>query len=168
MDDVQDTVDITTAAGRMGITPEAVRKRIARGTLPATKQDGRWYVVLDGQDGQGPASWTGRPTPDGIDSVQDAVQDDKDKLIEVLQAQVESQGAQLEARTREVQELHVLLQQTQAALPPPRPGIPGWRQGGCWGGRRSYRHRILAISYQRQPRRLDRGCVTLFALAVPV
>ena len=82
MDDVQDTVDIPTAAGRMGITPEAVRKRIARGTLPATKQDGRWYVVLDGQDGQGPASWTGRPTPDGIDSVQDAVQDDKDKLIE--------------------------------------------------------------------------------------
>ena len=52
MDDVQDTVDIPTAAGRMGITPEAVRKRIARGTLPATKQDGRWYVVLDGQDGQ--------------------------------------------------------------------------------------------------------------------
>ena len=102
MDDVQDTVDIPTAAGRMGITPEAVRKRIARGTLPATKQDGRWYVVLDGQDGQGPASWTGRPTPDGIDSVQDAVQDDKDKLIEVLQAQVESQGAQLEARTREL------------------------------------------------------------------
>ena len=47
MDDVQDTVDTPTAAGRMGITPEAVRKRIARGTLPATKQDGRWYVVLD-------------------------------------------------------------------------------------------------------------------------
>ena len=126
MDDVQDTVDIPTAAGRMGITPEAVRKRIARGTLPATKQDGRWYVVLDGQDGQGPASWTGRPTPDGIDSVQDAVQDDKDKLIEVLQAQVESQGAQLEARTREVQELHVLLQQTQAALPPARDPRPWW------------------------------------------
>ena len=128
MDDVQDTVDIPTAAGRMGITPEAVRKRIARGTLPATKQDGRWYVVLDGQDGQGPASWTGRPTPDGIDSVQDAVQDDKDKLIEVLQAQVESQGAQLEARIREVQELHVLLQQTQAALPPARDPRPWWRR----------------------------------------
>ena len=75
-----------------------------------------------------PRPGRGRPTPDGIDSVQDAVQDDKDKLIEVLQAQVESQGAQLEARTREVQELHVLLQQTQAALPPARDPRPWWRR----------------------------------------
>ncbi len=128
MDKVQDMVDIASAAGRMGVTPEAVRKRIARGTISATKQDGRWYVVLDDQDGKDAAYRTGRPVPDGLDGDQDNVQDAKDKLIEVLQAQVESQGAQLDARTREVQELHVLLQQTQAALPAPRRDRPWWRR----------------------------------------
>ena len=39
-------VDISTAAVRMGITPKAVRNRIARGTLDGVKQDGRWYVAL--------------------------------------------------------------------------------------------------------------------------
>ena len=36
-------------------------------------------------------------------------QDDKDRLIEMLQAQVVSQGEELDARRREVQELHQLL-----------------------------------------------------------
>ena len=53
MDNGQELVDISTAAIRLGVTPEAVRKRIARGTLSATKQDGRWYVVLEGHDGKG-------------------------------------------------------------------------------------------------------------------
>jgi len=133
MNSVQDTVDISTAAVRMGLTAEAVRKRIARGTLPATKQDGRWYVVLDGRDSLDSTSWTGRPTPDGLDGVQGAVQDGKDKLIEVLQAQVVSQGEQLDARAREVQELHVLLQQTQAALPAANGHLSWWRR--LWPGR---------------------------------
>ena len=53
MDNGQDSVDISTAAIRLGVTPQAVRKRITRGTLSATKRDGRWYVVLDGHDGKG-------------------------------------------------------------------------------------------------------------------
>ena len=131
MDKVQDMMDIASAAGRMGVTPEAIRKRIARGTISAIKQDGMWYVALDDQDGKDAAYRTSRPVPNGLDGDQDNVQDRqdaRDRLIEVLQAQVESQGAQLDARTREVQELHVLLQQTQAALPAPRPDMPWWRR----------------------------------------
>ena len=45
-------------------------------------------------------------------------QDYKDRLIEVLQAQVVSQGEELDARRREVQELHQLL----AALAPRQDG----------------------------------------------
>jgi uncharacterized coiled-coil protein SlyX len=44
---------------------------------------------------------------------------DKDK-------QIEAQEVELEARRREVQELHVLLQQAQAALPAPGPSRPWW------------------------------------------
>ena len=49
------------------------------------------------------------------------------ELIEALQSQIQSQKDQLEARGREVQELHVLLQQAQAALPAPRDSRPWWR-----------------------------------------
>ena len=39
---------VAEAAEVLGISPEAVRKRIARGTLEAEKQDGEtWTVYLD-------------------------------------------------------------------------------------------------------------------------
>ena len=56
-------------------------------------------------------------------------------LIARLEAQIVSQGAQiaaqyeeLEARRREVQELHVLLQQAQAALPAARDSRSWWHK----------------------------------------
>jgi len=115
MDGVQDKVDIGTAATRMGITPEAVRKRIARGTLPATKQEGRWYVTPDASNGH-------HPQDTGQDAGQDAgrnVQDDKDRLIQML-------SDELDARRREVQELHVLLGQAQAQTALAAPGRRSW------------------------------------------
>ena len=48
MDAGQELLDIASVAVSMGITAEAVRKRIARGTLQATKRDGRWYVPASG------------------------------------------------------------------------------------------------------------------------
>jgi predicted RNase H-like nuclease (RuvC/YqgF family) len=57
------------------------------------------------------------------------------ELIEALQSQIQAQKDQLEAkdkqieaRGREVQELHVLLQQAQAALPAPRDNRPWWHR----------------------------------------
>jgi len=130
MDNGQDRVDIGTAAIRMGITTEAIRKRIGRGTIPATKQDGRWQLVLDGvQDAVQDASSTsgvGRPAQD----IQDGRPDDKDKLIETLTAELEARRQELQElqadRRREVQELHVLLQTAQTALAAPQ-HRPWWR-----------------------------------------
>lgn len=134
MDGNQALMDISEVAGRLGITPEAVRKRIARGSMEATKQDGRWYVSVDEQAGNGQIPPTAAATP--ILDVQDAEkrlpdivrqdQDDKNRLIEVLQGQVRSQGEELDARRREVQELHVLLQ--QSSLPPARHTRVWWRR----------------------------------------
>ncbi len=42
-------VPVAEAAKLLGLNYEAVRKRIKRGTLPAYKQDDRWYVLLDVQ-----------------------------------------------------------------------------------------------------------------------
>ncbi len=49
MDLIQDKVDIKTAAQRLGITQEGVRKRIQRGLLKAEKVDNRWLVALPTQ-----------------------------------------------------------------------------------------------------------------------
>ena len=63
-------VPIAEAAERLGLGVELLRKRAQRGTLPAYKLDGKWFVVLDnGRDdppaANGPVLDTpSRPGPD--------------------------------------------------------------------------------------------------------
>jgi uncharacterized protein HemX len=45
------------------------------------------------------------------------------------ESQLEILGHHLESKDRQIEQLHVLLQQAQAALPPPRAGRPWW---GRW------------------------------------
>lgn len=42
-----DALDVTTAATQLGCTPENVRAMCRRGTLPATRHAGRWYIPAD-------------------------------------------------------------------------------------------------------------------------
>ena len=49
-------------------------------------------------------------------------------LVEVLREQLQEKDRQIEAKDRQLSELHVLLQQTQAALPPARNSRPWWRR----------------------------------------
>ena len=46
-DSIADRYTVAEAAGVMGITAEAVRQRLKRGTLPYEKVDGTVYVLLD-------------------------------------------------------------------------------------------------------------------------
>jgi hypothetical protein len=67
----KNTVTVEEAAILLSTSPEAIRKRIYRGTITAKKDDGRWMVFL--KDDGTPASKeddTGRPT--GQDAAQDA------------------------------------------------------------------------------------------------
>jgi hypothetical protein len=68
-----------------------------------------------------------RPTASSVFDVQDLL-DSQASLIATLKAQVQAQQEELESRRREVQELHVLLQQAQAALPSPRDNHSWWRR----------------------------------------
>ncbi len=98
-------LDVGQAAAILGISAEAVRKRLKRGSLQGSKDSaGRWRVRLDkalhgGQD----AAWTAPDT----------------ELIRQLKAEVTFLRSELAARSDEVRRSHILVQQAQQALPPP-------------------------------------------------
>jgi hypothetical protein len=54
-------VSVADAATMFGITPQAVRKRIAAGTLNARKVAGAWQVVLEPATGETAATATAQP-----------------------------------------------------------------------------------------------------------
>ena len=65
MDSQAGTVyDVAGAARRLGISHSAVRKRIARGALAATKgEDGQWRITIPAEPeaGRGQESWEAGP-----------------------------------------------------------------------------------------------------------
>lgn len=79
-----DEVSIVEAAERLGVTENAVRKRIRRGSLPARKEGDRWLVTI-------PA---GMP----IDERDDVAGERDDALVEHLEEEIEFLRAQLRAR----------------------------------------------------------------------
>jgi hypothetical protein len=109
-------VTISEAARLLGISEPTARRRVRSGDLPGTQtptpQGFVWMVEL----------------PDDVlmDSSSSGEISALRELIAQLKTQVEAQGVELEARRREVQELHVLLQQAQAALPAPKEDRQSW------------------------------------------
>src|SRR5918999_1512728 len=129
-------VSVIEAAQFLGVSTHTVKRRLKKGELKgeqqATPQGFVWLVeiaddpvelesaVADGS-GANPTA-----TPEWANHYEE--------VIELLKSDLEARDKQigflkeeLEARRREVQELHVLLQQTQAALPTPRGNHPWWR-----------------------------------------
>jgi len=109
-------VSVGEAARRLGVSTDTIRRRIGKNELLAhrepTPQGFRWEVELQPND---------QPV-NGHETNNEA-------LVTALQAQVLAQTEELDARRREVQELHVLLQTAQTALTAPE-RRPWWR---WWG-----------------------------------
>jgi hypothetical protein len=81
-------VDVPEAARELEISTDAVRKRIARGSLESSREDGHVLVWLD--DG-------------GTEAGREA-QVDREALVEVLSEQVAYLKEQLDVRTEELKE----------------------------------------------------------------
>jgi hypothetical protein len=164
-----EVVDISEAAQRLGISVHAVRRRLYRGQLQGRKEKtGRWLVVLE-EGMRGPLAGTGEELEDEgeetspgevavlrelVDTLQTQLAtlqqhlDSQAALFEkqltsqaaTFQTQLDRQHGELEARRREVAELHVLLQQAQRQLPAPQgdgqaPAGSRRRRFWPWGGK---------------------------------
>lgn len=116
---------IAEASARLGVSPDTIRRRISRGELPARKEKGKYLVEITPAPDPpvatapaGPAAGTevaASGTP-AMSMVQGDETGDLRRTISILETE-------LTARTREIHELHILLQQAQTATLP-----AGWRQ----------------------------------------
>jgi predicted transcriptional regulator len=114
---------IKEAADRLGISEVTIRRRLRTGQLKGYQESpptGKWFIEVSDDDvEQGEVN---------TDEANDALE-----LVAALRDTIKRQDEvigllthQLEAREREVQELHVLLQQSQTALPAAGDNRPWW------------------------------------------
>jgi excisionase family DNA binding protein len=116
-------VTIREAAGRLGVSPDTIRRRVRSGELASTREQrgGGSVIYVELPDAAPTAQAvttyhlpTAEPTAGGNDLPPVPPE------VVILKDYVSELKRQLEAREREVRELHVLLEQAQRALPPPR------------------------------------------------
>lgn len=113
------TLPLDQAAASLGLSVEAVRMRVRRGTLPSTKRDGRLYVMLPADTATTPATGRDRAETDR----QPGGVDPRDALIAQLKTQVDDLRVALERSQQGEAELRRMLnleQQTLAAVTAPR------------------------------------------------
>jgi len=123
-DDHPDYLDIHEAAKALDVSPEALRKRITRGTIKAVKKGGHWYVQIE--DNHPDSVRTEVPNNRDDHGDKDLALAAMEARIESLEAQLSSKDRQIEAREREVGELHRLLAQTALNAAPARPWWKLW------------------------------------------
>jgi transposase-like protein len=109
---------IPEAARRLGVSEHTVRRRVRSGELPGkqavTPQGFTWVVDIPDD----------LPEPETSSSEVQALRE----LVANLQDRINAQSKELEAKNKQIEHLHVLLQQAQAALPAPRDSRPWWQR----------------------------------------
>jgi len=114
-----ETVDSHQASQFLGITEDAIRKRITRGTLEGYKEDGRWYVRLPNSNQNHRTTDPNRPEIDQTEG--------KDLAITAMEGRIASLETQLATKDQQIDQLHHLLAQTALKQAPARPWWQLWK-----------------------------------------
>jgi hypothetical protein len=100
---VQDSFSIKEAAEQLGLTQEAIRKRLQRNKIKGFKlKNGTWRIVLDNESDMSRTSTGHAPG-----------KTEKEEIISLLKEENIFLREQLRARDDEIKRAHVLLQQGQ-------------------------------------------------------
>lgn len=114
-------VTIQEAANTLGIAESTVRRRLRNGELEGqqmpTPQGYTWLVDLPEDQAVEQENQQSLVGESGL----------MRELVDSLRSHMEGLENQLGTKDRQIEQLHVLLQQVQAALPPPRGVRPWWR-----------------------------------------
>jgi hypothetical protein len=126
------------AADIPGVTVDAIRKRIQRGTIPHRRnEDGRVWVILDAYSGLRDTTDTPRDVPGSVKSERGKYQSSallqaKDETIADLRDQVEhlrgiieTRDRELEARTEELRRRDVIISSIAQRIPELAPAASG-------------------------------------------
>jgi hypothetical protein len=133
---------ITEASHQLGVSVHTLKRRLKRGELEGqqqtTPQGFAWLIevpdeapkmnsgALDGPDHVPVDVPSG--TPDGVPNTTQRELHRMEEFIESLKDEVTTLRGQLETKDRQIEQLHVLLQQAQSALPAPRDNRPWWQR----------------------------------------
>jgi len=107
-------MSIVEAAATLGVSTNTIRRRLTSGLLTGKKTGNKWLINVEdwgnakGREHQFP------PTPDA--------------LLEMLQGEIMTLKEQLDARTREIGELHQLLGAKALEGPGNQPWWAFWRR----------------------------------------
>ena len=126
------------AAQRMGVSVATVKRRVRRGELKGHQeprpQGFTWMVEVpeaheksSTRTSTGGSIRTSTGTVDGSSAEVRRLEDMLAFLQNELEATRQESRQQLENKDQQISELHVLLQQAQAALPAPKEYRPWWR-----------------------------------------
>jgi hypothetical protein len=131
------------AAHQLGVSVDTVKRRIQKGELKGHQQPRPqgfvWLVEMPEETnlpGSNPANTpVDTPVTAGeLRRLEEIVQflkgelNGRDVQIESWKQEAEAHREQLQAKDRQIEQLHVLLQQAQAALPAPRDSRPWWQR----------------------------------------
>jgi hypothetical protein len=120
-------VTIAEAARLLGLSQKTVRRRVVRGELPgiqeATPQGYTWFVDIPDQ----PPEFEAEMPSGELQALRELNVALGDR-IDAQDRELEAKNQQLAAKDEQIRELHILLQQAQAALPAPRDNRSWWQR----------------------------------------
>jgi hypothetical protein len=127
-------LSISQAVTRLGVSEVTIRRRLRKGELKGQKrqtpQGYVWLIELPDdipKDNKNGGNGEGDSLLELVAALRSQVEGQQE-LVDSLQAQVKIQQEELTAKNKQIEQLHVLLQQAQAALPAPRDNRPWWRR----------------------------------------
>ena len=127
-------LSIGQAVTRLGVSEVTIRRRLRKGELKGQKrqtpQGYVWMIELPddvAEDNKNGGNGEGESLSELVAALRAQVEGQQE-LVDSLQAQVKVQQEELTAKNKQIEQLHILLQQAQAALPAPRNNRSWWQR----------------------------------------